>query len=49
MTAQIVFVSLSSASRTNVGMTSAVTGTITEPRSTAKYRLRPGNRYLANP
>jgi len=32
-----------------VGITRAVSGTITEPSSIAKNRLRPRNRYLANP
>ena len=45
----MVLVSRSSASSTNVGMTSAVTGTMTDPSRTAKYRLRPGKRYFAKP
>jgi hypothetical protein len=33
----------------NVGMTSAVSGTMTEPRMTVKIALRPRKRYFAKP
>ena len=32
-----------------VGMTSAVSGTMTEPSRSANVKLRPRNRYFANP
>ena len=36
-------------SRMNVGITRAVSGTMTEPRMIVKIAERPRNRYLANP
>ena len=49
MTAQAVLISPYWLSSMNVGMTRAVSGTMTEPRMIVKTAPRPRKRYFANP
>ena len=49
MTAQTVLVRWSCENMMKVGMTSAVSGTMTEPSSSAKANERPRKRNFANP